>query len=60
MTEDTSDICSVTGKIHEPNWNNISVEFDGLDKYVDVPCKDCGRSGCVGNMEMLKKGIIWE
>lgn len=53
------DICPTTGKSHEPDWNTISVENDGNVFYVDIRCADCGRSGCLGESEMLKKDISW-
>ena len=44
---------------HEPDWKSISVEVDG-DTYVDVNCKHCGMSGCVGNEKTLLADINWE
>jgi hypothetical protein len=43
---------------HEPDWNTVSIQHD-VDTYVDVNCKHCGQSGCVGNEESLKQDISW-
>ena len=43
---------------HEPDWNSVSVCHD-VDTYIDVNCKHCGQSGCVGNEETLKQDISW-
>lgn len=43
---------------HEPDWTSVHVEFDG-DAYVDVACKHCGRSGCIGAEKSLTEQISW-
>lgn len=45
---------------HTPDWKSISLEWDGDDLYVDVACKDCGQSGCVGTAKTLEEDISWE
>lgn len=56
---DEDDRCPETGKRHVPDWNSVSVEHDGDEHYIDVNCKDCGRSGCIGNETTLTEGISW-
>jgi len=53
------DICTVTNLPHEPDWNSVHVESDGGEYYVDVNCKHCGRSGCIGTSKILKEEIDW-
>jgi|GEM_PF-6206851 len=43
---------------HEPDWTSVHIEFDG-DAYVDVVCKHCGRSGCVGPEKALASETSW-
>ena len=45
---------------HEPNWQSIHIEHDGDGIYVDVTCKHCGQSGCVGTEHSLADAISWE
>ena len=54
------DHCEVSddGK-HTPDWHTVTAEYDGEELYVDVNCKDCGRSGCVGTHKTLEKSINW-
>ena len=47
MPEDLMDICPKTQKRHIPDYKSVSTEWDGDALYVDVNCKDCGRSGCI-------------
>ena len=56
---DPDDICEETKKAHVPDWKTVSTNFDGEDLYVDVNCKDCGKSGCVGTHKTLAAGICW-
>jgi len=53
------DICpeAKDGK-HRPDWSTVTTEYDG-EWYVDVTCKLCGRSGCVGKAETLAEDICW-
>lgn len=44
---------------HRPNWNTVSTESDGGTWYIDVRCKECGRSGCVGTEDQLIDQICW-
>lgn len=55
---DEDDVCPKTGKLHSPDWSTLHVEHDG-EAYVDVNCKDCGRSGCVGSSLTLAEDISW-
>lgn len=43
---------------HEPDWNTITITHDVIT-YVDVSCKHCGVSGCVGSEKTLIKNICW-
>jgi hypothetical protein len=54
----TEDRCPKNDGGHEPDWASAHVEFDG-DPYVDVACKHCGRSGCIGSAEKLTEQISW-
>ena len=56
---DADDLCSATKQRHLPNWNSVSVEQDGGETYIDVTCRCCGRSGCVGTTKTLSDGINW-
>ncbi len=44
--------------IHEPDFSTVRVEPDG-EWYVDVQCGVCGRSGCIGTLEVLRDTISW-
>jgi hypothetical protein len=39
---------------HRPDPATLHVNHDGDDAYVDVNCKACGRSGCVGKFDPEK------
>ena len=56
---DKDDLCPKTNKKHEPVWASVIVHSDGGETYVDVACKDCGRSGCVGTVKHLVENINW-
>lgn len=56
---DPDDICPATGERHRVNWSSVYTEGDGGDLYLDVSCADCGRSGCVGNTDMLSGSTTW-
>ena len=45
--------------LHEPDWSSLSITFDNEEVYVDVNCKHCGLSGCVGTMKTLGADIQW-
>lgn len=45
---------------HEPDWKSVCIAQDGDGIYIDVNCKKCGDSGCVGNAATLTAGIQWE
>ncbi len=55
----TEDKCeeSLDGS-HEPDWGSVSVSYDG-ETYIDINCRLCGRSGCVGSQSTLADGIDW-
>jgi hypothetical protein len=57
-TPDPDDLCPSTGKKHKPDWDTLNVTHDG-EVYIDINCKDCGRSGCVGSQKTLEEGISW-
>lgn len=48
---------SPSGK-HEPDWNTVSVSKD-WETHIDINCKHCGFSGCIGNQSTLESGISW-
>ena len=52
------DRCPKNDGGHEPDWTTTHVECDG-DAYVDVNCKHCGRSGCVGSEKSLTNQLSW-
>ena len=58
LTDEEKCAESPTGK-HEPDWHSVSAEFDGDELYVDVNCKHCGHSGCVGTHNTLSAGVNW-
>lgn len=48
---------------HEPNWSDVHIEYEdryGEECYIDVNCKLCGKSGCIGTIKALEAGIVWE
>lgn len=47
------------GRKHKPDWHTVSVEPDGDSFYVDVNCRYCGRSGCIGTDKRLEAAIDW-
>jgi len=49
---------SPTG-LHEPDWNSVTITHSQGDVFIDVNCKHCGTSGCIGTNETLDKGIQW-
>jgi hypothetical protein len=44
---------------HDPDWSSVTVTSDGGQLYVDVNCKLCGLSGCIGTHETLKSSVQW-
>jgi len=61
MDETDENVCdkNPNGKNHEPDWNSVFVMPDGDGVYVDVNCKHCGRSGCIGVEKTLVDNICW-
>ncbi len=58
IRDDPDDICR-TGSPHQPDWGTLSISYDGGVGYIDVECKDCGRSGCIGSTNTLQEDINW-
>lgn len=54
----TDESCPRNHGGHEPDWSSAHVEFDG-GAYLDVVCKHCGRSGCVGPVKALASETSW-
>lgn len=55
---ETDESCPQDDGGHEPDWTSAHVEFDG-EAYLDVNCKHCGRSGCIGSEKSLTEQISW-
>ena len=56
------DICLATGKRHRPDWKGITMENEGKEggaTFIDVPCLDCGRSGCLAKVDHLEENVCW-
>lgn len=60
LSEPEEDVCpeSPDGK-HAPDWRSVSTTHDGGESYIDINCKHCGRSGCVGSSASLTADINW-
>lgn len=43
---------------HEPDWSTVTVSSD-VELYLDVNCKHCGRSGCLGSVKRLAEDLQW-
>lgn len=43
---------------HEIDWGSVSLAYDG-EMYIDVNCKKCGHSGCLGSVKWLEKEVCW-
>ena len=57
--EDCCSFPSSANARHVPDWKTVHVESDGGVFYIDVNCKRCGRSGCLGTDTTLTAGINW-
>jgi len=44
---------------HEADWKSVNISEDG-DIYIDISCKHCRQSGCIGTQETLEENISWE
>lgn len=44
---------------HEPDWATVGVTRQSGEIYIDVDCKKCGMSGCIGTSETLTDDINW-
>lgn len=51
--------CGSDDHKHAPDWSSTTTQYDGDQLYVDVNCRHCGRSGCVGTHETLAENINW-
>jgi hypothetical protein len=45
---------------HEPDWRTAYTTYDGDEEYLDVACRKCGESGCIGTTKTISAGICWE
>ncbi len=52
------DRCPKNDGGHEPEWTTTHIECD-VEMYVDVTCKHCGQSGCIGSEAKLIEQISW-
>ena len=52
------DRCPKNDGGHRPDWNTTHIECD-VEMYVDVACKHCGQSGCIGSEAKLTEEISW-
>jgi hypothetical protein len=43
---------------HEPDWRTVTIT-DDRELYIDVACKHCGRSGCLGSAKSLAGDVQW-
>ena len=46
---------------HEPDWTTLTINrtgWYGLPVYVDVSCKRCGQSGCIGTNNTME--VTWD
>ena len=43
---------------HVIDWNTLHVS-DDVERYIDVNCLECGRSGCLGSAKNLEADIQW-
>jgi len=37
---------------HVPDPNTVHIDYDGGELYIDLNCKLCGQSGCVGKVDL--------
>lgn len=44
---------------HEPDWSSTTVTHNGGETYIDVSCKHCGYSGCLGTSTTLNALVTW-
>ncbi len=52
------DRCPKNAGGHEPDWSTTHIDCDG-EPYVDVTCKHCGQSGCIGSEAKLTEQSSW-
>lgn len=54
-------VCEESGdKKHSPDPHSVKASYDGGAVYVDVNCKHCGQSGCIGMKEFTEDDIVWD
>ena len=58
---DGANLCpeSPVDGLHEPDWSSVTIEEDGGEVYIDVKCRLCGRSGCIGTVKKVTQNICW-
>jgi hypothetical protein len=57
--QDENDCRTAPGRQHEPDLASVQVTHDGGEAYIDVSCKHCGRSGCIGLASALVESVDW-
>lgn len=55
----TEDVCPNNEQGHKPDWTRVTTSSDGGQVYLDVPCKHCGRSGCLGSVGEVEAEVDW-
>ena len=55
----TEDDCPKNATGHEPDWHSASLTIDGGETYLDLACRHCGRSGCLGTISELADNLQW-
>ena len=62
-TTETTEIdvppCTNPNGHHEPNWDTVHIDVDG-DAYLDVNCRHCGKTGCLGSVNNLLDNLSWD
>ncbi len=58
-SHDPDEVCPENPAGHEPDWNSVESSSDQGITYIDVSCKHCGRSGCIGTSVTLRNRVNW-
>lgn len=45
--------------LHEPDWNNISSEYEKGVYHIMIHCKHCGYVGTIGSSDNLGELVDW-
>lgn len=45
------ELCPNTGERHILDQSSFSLDHTADEVYLDVNCRDCGRSGCLGSFK---------